>query len=642
MAIITPALNVSDRVVDITVDPIGNGGGGGGAGVPQSRRVDTIAPLAGGGDLSADRSLSLTMTGGGSFAVGSGRVISATSPLLVNGAPSTTLDNDVSISENAFDGNNPGYVVPNPAGPTGTAYLDDTGNFSSSTVSGVPANRTLTMVPPITIDGLASADLSANRTIDAGIFTTSVKGFVPGSGGDPTKFLSADGTFKSPTFGAGFVTLQGSTPGTADTGNAHITGTMIADTAMVAGSTKKSLNGLGNEPFYVKQTSASPAVIARYNASADPTAGLNLRSARGTEIAPTTPNNGDQIASVTIEPFYGAGAYDRRDAIRIVKRQSNGPSHVPWDVDILPSQGNSSDPQLLLRLAASGLGGVGLASTFSPVSGFEVGTTFGITPKVLTAGGTYSIVEATDPASFFIDATTSLTTVNLPQAMGRAGRIYTFTKVDEAHIAVIQPTAGQSIAGGTSFAMFARGQSIVIQSDGSNWWIVSSNFYPEEYVRGVDSSTVANTVTETIISPWNFVNQNNFNGQYYEAEATGVISTTANPTIDFRVYNTGANIIADSGTVECPDTVTNAAWKLVFKSIQTTYSPPTGRIIDASLKLKASDGVFTEYNMIGTFGNPTNGPVPSYFSVQWGTADAANSLTCTAAKSKLVPKVAVI
>jgi hypothetical protein len=56
-----------------------------GAGVPATRLVNTTAPLSGGGDLSADRTLSVSTSPSSGSAVGTGRMINTTAPLTGGG-----------------------------------------------------------------------------------------------------------------------------------------------------------------------------------------------------------------------------------------------------------------------------------------------------------------------------------------------------------------------------------------------------------------------------------------------------------------------------------------------------------------------------------------------------------------------------
>jgi hypothetical protein len=618
--------------------------------VPATRRIDTIFPLSGGGDLSVDRSISITMTPSGTLAVGSDRVIAGTSPILINGGPSDILQNDITISMNPFNGLQDGYVVQNPNGVEGKFYQDD-GNWGSTTVSGVPSSRTLTMGVGLTIDGSSVADLSADRTIDGVVFNSLQKGFVPASGGDPTKALFADGTFKVPSGSGGGVTLQATTPGTADVGNAHITGVMIADTAMVAGSDKRGKNGVGTEPIYIKQTSPSnPAVIGAYFVGGTPSPGLIFRAARGTEAVPITTNNNDQLLRLAVESFIpvSGGVYGQAEVLTVQQDGTSNGSRVPFSTKLQAIGGASTPVLSYIWLNANGLGGVG---TQSPVSGWEVATSFGLKPKAIISGGggptyTYTIDENVDPPLFMVDATTYGTTINLPTAAGRNGRVYGFTKVDETtfHLVTLVPSGSQTIGGGTSFSLYSKGSSVLLASDGVNWQILSNNVSSDQSVLAADGTAIANTTVETLL-PGGSINSWNGGvsaGAVYKVRWAGTLSTTGSPTLRFKIKNSSDGIVADSGIVEMPDTVTGSAWMMSIVSYTRSIGFATGRVVEATLKVAASDGVMTEFSMMSTFGNPSGGPQPNYVTVQWGTSSASNSVTCTAMQSELTPHAAVI
>lgn len=73
-------------------------------------------------------------------------------------------------------------------------------------VTGKPSVNT---TAPLTGGG----NLASNITLDINVFTSSVKGAVPASGGVGTNYLSADGTFKNPLNRA--VSVTGSRGGNA-------------------------------------------------------------------------------------------------------------------------------------------------------------------------------------------------------------------------------------------------------------------------------------------------------------------------------------------------------------------------------------------------------------------------------------------
>ena len=134
-------------VVTITAD-------GGGGGVPTTRNINTTAPLAGGGNLSADRTLSIpkaTAAVDGYLAaadfttfnnkVSTSRSISTTAPL--SGGGDLSSDRTLTISQSG-------------AGADGYLSSTDWNTFNNK----VATSRTISTTAPLTGGG----DLSANRT----------------------------------------------------------------------------------------------------------------------------------------------------------------------------------------------------------------------------------------------------------------------------------------------------------------------------------------------------------------------------------------------------------------------------------------------------------------------------------------------
>lgn len=211
---------------------------GGGGGVPTTRRVDTTAPLGGGGDLSANRTLTVaaaTASGTGvvqlagdlagtaaaptvpglAGKVGTGRAVNTTGPL-AGGGP---LSSDLTLTVAA-------------ASITGTGVVQLAGDLSGTatapTVPGlaskVPATRTVSTTAPLTGGGALTGDL----VLTAGAVLTGL-GAVTGVGSvtqvGPAAFVdrvlqgssnvlvtNGDGVAGNPTVDllvTGFVTVTG-------------------------------------------------------------------------------------------------------------------------------------------------------------------------------------------------------------------------------------------------------------------------------------------------------------------------------------------------------------------------------------------------------------------------------------------------
>jgi hypothetical protein len=83
----------------------------------------------------------------------------------------------------------------------GSGSVDSAARSDHGHTDLVPTSRVITTGPGLTIGGGASADLSANRTINLSTFTSGVQGGVPASGGGTSSFLRADGTWAAPAGG---------------------------------------------------------------------------------------------------------------------------------------------------------------------------------------------------------------------------------------------------------------------------------------------------------------------------------------------------------------------------------------------------------------------------------------------------------
>ena len=136
--------------------------------VINTRRIDTTAPLTGGGDLSADRTLVLTTSPTGQTPVGVTRAINTTAP--ITGGGDLSADRTLALTTS----------------PTGQTPVGVT--------------RAINTTAPVTGGG----DLSADRTIAVSVFVASgashATGLVPdpGASGGTVKYLREDATFTVP------------------------------------------------------------------------------------------------------------------------------------------------------------------------------------------------------------------------------------------------------------------------------------------------------------------------------------------------------------------------------------------------------------------------------------------------------------
>ena len=115
-------------------------------------------------------------------------------------------------------------------------------------------------------------------------------------------------------------------------------------------------------------------------------------------------------------------------------------------------------------------GNVGIG-TNAPASTLQVAGSLAlaITTKAITytaAAGDHTIICNNSGAI----------TINLPAAAGCSGRIYVVKKISGAALNVtIDPNASETVDGAATRVLTTQYESVMIQSDGSNWFILSKN-----------------------------------------------------------------------------------------------------------------------------------------------------------------------
>lgn len=72
-----------------------------------------------------------------------------------------------------------------------------------------------------------------------------------------------------------------------------------------------------------------------------------------------------------------------------------------------------------------------------------------------------------------VDTTSANFTLTLPTASGRTGKIFVIKKTDNSvNVVTIDGNASETIDGGLNYKMVVQNDTIVIQSDGTNWQII--------------------------------------------------------------------------------------------------------------------------------------------------------------------------
>jgi len=115
-------------------------------------------------------------------------------------------------------------------------------------------------------------------------------------------------------------------------------------------------------------------------------------------------------------------------------------------------------------------------STAKRISDFERSETHGIFTQQQTVSGVYAATVF--DGTIFTDTSGGVVTVNLPTAVNLSGRIYTITDTGNAaaNNVTVNASGLETINGSASATLSVNNQSIMVQSDGSNWFIIAG--YP--------------------------------------------------------------------------------------------------------------------------------------------------------------------
>jgi hypothetical protein len=121
-----------------------------------------------------------------------------------------------------------------------------------------------------------------------------------------------------------------------------------------------------------------------------------------------------------------------------------------------------------LRINSSGYVGV---STSSPTSTLHV--TGSVAKSITTKTANYT--ATVNDHTIICDNTGGAITISLPAASGCSGRVYVIKKVSGILLNVtIDPNAAETIDGSSSRVLTLQYEGVMIQSDGSNWFVISN------------------------------------------------------------------------------------------------------------------------------------------------------------------------
>jgi hypothetical protein len=434
------------------------GMGGGSAEVPITRRIDTSAPLTGGGDFSADRTLGIDTSG----LVSTSRTITATPPL--TGGGDLSANRSIGIDTSGLVPTTRTLTTSSPL--TGGGPLDVDRTLGIDPLGYVAPTRTITVTSPLTGGG----DLSADRTI--GINTAGFVGVArlintaaPLTGGGS---LNSDLTLAvsgATAAALGVVQLAGNLGGTAAAPT--VTG-LKADTIPVqdASGTNKGVwstvglrIGDNTSPTEKLEVAGNINLTGFIKLGTNPAASGQIRLPNNAAIVA---RNGANTVDVQIAAVSASNV--------VTLGQSAQPS---YSTDILCGSSGS------IRLAPNGTTQINVGATVNTLGTGTIGNSLvGFQQwQTRTVAANHTIDTTTKDTVVFVDTTAAIRIITMPAAS--AGRIIIVKRKTGSNRVEINLSGGSKLDGIAISSVFlltdAAGSAvqpyIELQSDGTDWFI---------------------------------------------------------------------------------------------------------------------------------------------------------------------------
>lgn len=307
-------------------------------------------------------------------------------------------------------------------------------------------NTILGNISGITAAPLALTVAQVNSVLP--VFTSTLNGLAPLSGGGTTNFLRADGTWTTPAGGGS-----------------------VSSVSVV------TANGFAGT---VANATSTPAITLT-------TSVTGILQGNGTSIsAATTTGTGSVVlgTSPTITLGNGTGLPLTTGVTGVLPLANGGTNaNLTASNGALPYSTASA-----IALLAPGTSGQALVSAgaAAPVWSW---------PSVPTAVKTTTYAIAASDTLVLVDASSASFTTTLPTAVGISGATIRIKRVDQtlANAVTLATTSSQTIDGVTTKTLATQYEEWAVVSDGSNWRVISHTF-PQSWVAYTPTFTGMGTV----------------------------------------------------------------------------------------------------------------------------------------------------
>jgi len=209
----------------------------------------------------------------------------------------------------------------------------------------------------------------------------------------------------------------------------------------------------GND-FYVVNNNASKDMLFLTGGTAAANERMRILSSGNVGIGTSTPGNKLEINS-------GIGG---ASGLRLKQMPAGAVLFMSSTADVAQNNNNFFFDATNYRL--------GIASGAAPNSTLQVGGSISLGVVTKSANYTASVSDHT----ILCNNTSGSITISLPPAAGASGRVYVIKKISGIlNNVVIDGNLSETIDGATTATLSIQYNSVMIQSDGSNWFILSNN-----------------------------------------------------------------------------------------------------------------------------------------------------------------------
>ncbi len=252
--------------------------------------------------------------------------------------------------------------------------------------------------------------------------------------------------------------------------------------------------------------------------------------------------------------------------------------------------------------------------------------------RVETVTETSTSITAGSKRVILADATANTITITLPPAATVLDELYYVKKIDSTtNTVIIEGDGTENIDDALTQVIRAQWEGLAMISDGAEWFIISKKSNaPLTVGVKVDTTTVTNTTTETLLYSYDF-NADSFTPHERVISAISGSFSNDSASDDFNIIvKLNGNLMHTLPRIG--GNVVNSGFKVDIEGTIRTIGT-TGTYVDIAT---LSDGTIYTEALATEVIIDTTIPLTYQIFVQWSNAKAGNTISCTQGSMTLI------